>query len=321
MSSIPNSRNFCGGGFPGWLEVYLTDVCNGKCAWCVDKNGWHPKYHATWQDIARAAIGSGKQNIILLGGEPTLYPNLREVITCLHAAGKRAWLTTNGSRLSKDYVEHHLKGLYGINISVHHYDLKKNQEITGLLLDPLVLREALSVLREWGCAVRFNCNCIRGMIDSREKIRRYIRFARKVGADKIRFAELKDDEADFVDLAFLLHHKYGLNDNPFSEGCNSNAVIDGMAVNFRQMCGLLTGCRPCPVDPQQEIKIVLYYNGKFYKGWQMAKKKNKKDESLSDILKALSQGKISQRKALNAIKRLAPGPIRYADGGGGGCAY
>jgi len=53
----------------------------------------------------------------------------------------------------------------------------------------------------------------------------------------------------------------------------------------------------------------------------MAKKKNKKDESLSDILKALSQGKISQRKALNAIKRLAPGPIRYADGGGGGCAY
>ena len=39
-NSIPNKLNFCGGNFQDWLEVMLTPACNGKCSWCIEKNGY-----------------------------------------------------------------------------------------------------------------------------------------------------------------------------------------------------------------------------------------------------------------------------------------
>ena len=49
----PNERNSCSGRFADWLEVNLLSKCNAKCAWCVEKDGFHPEEKATWQEIAK----------------------------------------------------------------------------------------------------------------------------------------------------------------------------------------------------------------------------------------------------------------------------
>jgi hypothetical protein len=59
----PNKNNFCGGNFQDWLEVNLTDKCNGKCVWCIEKAGYHPEKHAGWQTIVKKAIESDKYYI------------------------------------------------------------------------------------------------------------------------------------------------------------------------------------------------------------------------------------------------------------------
>ena len=135
---LPNKKNFCGCNFADWLEVNLTDKCNGRCAWCIEKNGYHPEKKATVFEMVRAIKKTGKKNIILLGGDPTLYPHLKTLIRRL--SGINIYLTTNGSRLSKSFAVCVLDGIKGINVSMHSNHPLENKNITGIDLDLVVLR-------------------------------------------------------------------------------------------------------------------------------------------------------------------------------------
>jgi hypothetical protein len=128
----------------------------------------------------------------------------------------------------------------------------------------------------------------------------YIDWAKSIGADSVRFAELKIDEDNFVDLGALLNHQYGLNDDPFINGCHKESVIDGMPVNFRQMCGLQTTHRPAPINPKQHAKEVLYYDGKIYAGWQ-SPMFPLDEQALDEILQGVAEGKISKEEAKRLI--------------------
>lgn len=321
----PNKRNFCGGAFPDWLEVNLTDKCNGNCSWCIEKEGYHPTEHATWKVIADAALGHGALNIILLGGEPTLFKYIGPLITHLTSQNRQVWMTTNGSLLSYDYVSKNLAHIHGVNVSIHDWNLKRNFEITGIPLSETILSEAIKTLHVCEAQVRLNCNCIRGHIDTPNDILKYVRFAKRIGADKVRFAELKQDDEGFVDLAKILNYKYGLNDNPFRDGCISDVVINGMPVNFRQMCGLQTSRRERPRNPEQIMKKVLYYDGKIYDGWQIGKQGDKMETR--EILEMVKMGELTVGGALKLLDAKSKEDekeeptLSSGGGGGGGCQY
>ena len=324
-NSVPHPHNFCGCGFPDWLEVNLTPTCNASCTWCVERKGWHPRHIATWKEIADAAIATGRMNIILLGGEPTLHLDIGRIVERIRMAGRKPWVTTNGSRLSAEWVQTHLRGIEGVNISVHHYDMQRNEQITGITLDEAELREAMVTLCAMGANVRMNCNCIRGQIDTADEMRSYVRWAKVMGADKVRFSELKHADGDFVDLDEVLDHKYGTNDNPFRDGCSSDAVIDGMPVNFRQMCGMQTRRRPCPESPEIVAHPVLYYDGKLYDGWQQRKETDMTTKELVELLENVKSGKVTVAEAAIRIDRDQRGEqerVRRAKPeGGGSCMY
>jgi len=262
----PCSNNFCGGNFKDWLEVYLTSECNGCCPWCVDVGGIRVK-DSTAEKITREAIFYGAKNIILLGGEPTLYPELKYVIDELNSFNRNVYLTTNGSLLTPEFIKN-LENLTGINISIHHYDLRKNQEITGIDLDFNNLKESISLLKNNKTIIRLNCNCIAGYIDSKQETLSYIDFAKELCVDAIRFAELKGDKKSFVNLATIFENEFGLNNDPYSLGCNFITKINGMTVYFRQMCGLQTEHRTAITEPEQIIKKVLYNDAIVREGWQ-----------------------------------------------------
>ena len=126
-----------------------------------------------------------------------------------------------------------------------------------------------------------------------------------------------------MDLSKVLKGKYGLNENPFKFGCNQDAVIDDMPVNFKQMCGLQTPQRVLPENPVLHKKEVLYYDGKIYEGWQLMKRNDKRtldavdkamneffpraekniesSDYIDDILNDLTSGKINQSVARSKI--------------------
>lgn len=324
--SEPHLNNFCGGAFQDWLEVNLLPECNGKCSWCIEHDGYHPTTKVSWEIIAEQAVQSKKTNIILLGGEPTLYADIDNIITYLNLHKCKVWITTNGGLLTPNYILSKLNGITGINISIHNHNLDENKKITGIRIRNL--KEVIDSLHSIGINVRLNCNCISGYIDSFESIKSYIDFAKSVGADKIRFAELKFEEDNFVDLAKVFDYQFGLNDDPFTYGCIRDIIIDGMPVNIRQMCGLQTTKRPCPINPKQFPKTVLYYDGKFYDGWQVNnRRKTVTHDELSDLLKKVADGKTSPEEAKEIINLqivkgiIEENPEPLHSNSGGGCNY
>lgn len=302
----PHPNNFCSGRFADWLEVMLWPECNGSCEWCVEKGGYHPENHASWREIADKALATQRRNIVLLGGEPTLYPDLDKIINSL-AGVRNLYITTNGSLLTKEFVQNKmLFTLAGINISIHHYDMDRNKAITGIFLEIDILKDAIVKLREHNVNVRFNCNLIKGEIDSRDSIYKYIEFARNMGANDIRLAELRGANGEFVDLAVVFDHDFGLNDEPFTQGCNREATINGMKVSLRQMCGLQNSYRPKPIDPEQITSDhVLYYDGNLYEGWQRTKeiqmKYKKKTFTTVELMRQVAEGKISPEEAAKVV--------------------
>ena len=333
---FPNQNNFCGGNFQDWLEVMLTPKCNGKCSWCIERNGFRPEKTATWMDMVDAILRFERKHVLLLGGEPTLYKKLGQLVKTLSNCGINVYITTNGSMLTPRFVHENLEGLAGINISIHHYLLKKNLEVTGIDLSFLKLYGALKLLKGQGTKVRLNCNLIKGYIDNKEAVSKYINYFAKplLYVDNIRFAELKGTDGEFVDAAKLYDHKWGLNDDPFNLGCNIDTKLYGMPVNFRLMCGLQTKHRPKPNNPVQLDKVVLYYDGLFYAGWQIAEedlklmksKKKTKALTIKQILKAVQDGKMSLVAAEKMIAKKKTKVIEKVEiiergDAGGGCRY
>jgi len=297
--STPHPNNFCGCGYKNWLEVNLIKRCNAKCSWCIEKKGWHPEEVADWKTICDAAIKTGRKNIILLGGEPTLHPDIDKIVLYLREAGRNPWITTNGALLSEAWVTKNLLPIEGVNISIHHYNLDRNEEIVGIRLDERALRSAIAVIRGMGKKVRLNCNCIETYIDSEEELHRYVAWAKEIGASDVRFAELKFADDKFVDISAMVDHKYDTNDDPYHLGCSVNGVIDGMKVNFRLMCGMQTAKRPYPNDPIIRPHPVLYYDGNIYAGWQQKEKEG--EQELEDLLQQVAAGEVSVDDALTAI--------------------
>lgn len=295
----PHAANACGGNFQDWLEVNLLPECNGRCSWCIERRGYHPTQRASWQAICAAALATEKRNVILLGGEPTLYPGLRDLVRELTGADRRVWLTTNGALLGQRWREAALDGIAGVNISIHHYELSVNARIVGVALEEGELRRCIGALRAAGARVRFNCNLMGGHIDSADSIRRYLAFARGLGASHVRFAELKGKGGAFVDLCDVLGPEHGLTADPFADGCNHDTELDGMPVNLRQMCGLQTPRRPRPINPVQCAGQVLYYDGHLYRGWQCpggldaAARRN--------LLHDLASGRVEVKEALGLL--------------------
>lgn len=104
----------------GWLTV--TRKCNNACQWCYTKN----KLNCKNMDYESAKIcvdnlsKIGVTKIVLIGGEPTLYPNLVELIKYIKSKGIRVCMATNGRKLSDLEFTNELvmAGVDSINISL-----------------------------------------------------------------------------------------------------------------------------------------------------------------------------------------------------------
>lgn len=298
----PHKNNACAGAYPDWLDVLLTDKCNAQCSWCIEKDGYHPKERVDVDTLIQKILETGKQKIMLLGGEPCLYKDLPILIQKLsNRYSKSVYLTTNGSGFGTWKLQN-LHHLTGINISIHHFALEYNKIITGIDLVDFPLKEVIEHLRNYGVLVRLNCNLIKNYIDDRKSVENYIDFAKNLNVDKVRFSELAVDSERFVSAYEILN--MSLDTDPFVKGCSVETGIHGMPINFRIMCGLQTNKRPAPKTPRQSPGAVLYYNGKLYDGWQKEEDMSGREHVIKDVLKKVKEGELTLEQAESIIKTI-----------------
>jgi cyclic pyranopterin phosphate synthase len=119
-----------------YLRISLTDRCNMRCVYCMpEEMRFALRDELLTADeilaVARAARDLGFDKIRLTGGEPTVRPELVDIVRGISSLGFRAIsMTTNGLRL--DELARPLKeaGLERVNVSVDTLDADKFHRIT-----------------------------------------------------------------------------------------------------------------------------------------------------------------------------------------------
>lgn len=151
------------------LRISLTDRCNLRCVYCMPEHMvFKPRDELLTDDeimlVVRVAAELGVTKVRLTGGEPTVRPNLVDLVRRISAVPeiRDLAMTTNGILLSKLAGPLAHAGLRRINVSLDSLDAEKFRRITrwGNLDDLLA---GLEAAREAGLSpIKLNAVVVRG---------------------------------------------------------------------------------------------------------------------------------------------------------------
>lgn len=185
------------------LRLSVTDRCNYRCVYCMDPDfRYMPKKQLLSLDeyvtMARVCSSLGIQKLRITGGEPTLYPQLDELIARI---GRLPFLdvamTTNGSRLDRlPLARWRRQGLRRITLSLDSLRPQRVARITRTAATPATVIGAIRIARDAGFdPIKVNAVLMRGFND--DEIADFADFARRhdVGVRLIEFMPLDSGRA------------------------------------------------------------------------------------------------------------------------------
>ena len=156
-----------------YLRISVTDRCNFRCVYCMPERGleWIPRDDilsaAEIESVVAQLAPLGLKRIRITGGEPTLRPDLCDIIARLHAVAgvEDIALSTNGVRLERMADALRSAGVSRVNISV---DSLRPERIAAIArrdlgLDPI--RVVSAALAAGFDPVKLNTVLVRGVND------------------------------------------------------------------------------------------------------------------------------------------------------------
>ena len=160
--------------------MWLGQTCNLRCYFCyfldriADKD--HPEHPFMSLDKAKAICTTlrefyGNNAIDIQGGEPTIYPDIFELIQHCRTIGLLPTLITNGLRTAKEgelekYQEH---GIRDFLVSLHGLgDI--HDEVVGITGAHDDIMTSIERMRELGIPFRFNCTMSKPVVEQLEDV-------------------------------------------------------------------------------------------------------------------------------------------------------
>jgi GTP 3',8-cyclase len=156
-----------------YLRISLTDRCNLRCVYCMPATGMHfaPRDELLTDEellrVVRLTTELGFRKFRLTGGEPTVRPNLPQLIAAIKAlpGADEVALTTNAMLLAQQAAQLAAAGLDRVNISIDTLDPDRFRRITrgG---DLRRVFEGIAAAEEHGLApIKLNAVVVRGWND------------------------------------------------------------------------------------------------------------------------------------------------------------
>jgi GTP 3',8-cyclase len=226
------------------LRLSVTDRCNFRCVYCMDPDfRYMPKQQLLrleeYVTLVRVCAGLGIEKVRLTGGEPTLYPQLGELISeigRLRPAVRDLALTTNGSLLHEMPLEQwRREGLGRITFSLDSLRPQRVTSITRSSATPRTVIEAIHMARAAGFhPIKVNAVIMRGVND--------------------------DEVADFAD--FALEHDIDMRLIEFMPLDSSRAWDRQMVVSADEMLAKI-GERHCLIAKHEDDPSSTSLNFRF----------------------------------------------------------
>ncbi|MDQ3249180.1 MAG: GTP 3',8-cyclase MoaA, partial [Chloroflexota bacterium] len=160
-----------------YLRISLTDACNLRCVYCMPENMTFRPRHELMSDeeilfLVKVGASLGVNKIRLTGGEPTIRPNVVEIVRGIAGTPgiKDLAMTTNGLLLPKLAKPLAAAGLKRVNISIDTLNAEKFHKITrwGKLDD---MWASIEAAEEAGLTpVKLNCVVVRNFNDGEDMV-------------------------------------------------------------------------------------------------------------------------------------------------------
>lgn len=155
------------------LRLSITDRCNFRCVYCMDPGVRFMERERLLTTpeiirVARVAASLGVRKIRLTGGEPTLHPELTEIIGGIRAATDvEIAMITNASRLSRAALrEWRRAGLERVTISIDSLRPERFARLTRSTCTPADVLDGVSMCLDEGLTpLKLNAVLIRGFND------------------------------------------------------------------------------------------------------------------------------------------------------------
>ena len=130
------------------MEMEITTCCNFRCAYCYVPGdvSSHFMPFGLFQDSVLQAKRIGCRRVILLGGEPMLHPQIREMVSFLHGEGIVPEIFTNGTRIDRETVELFNRCDVFLVIKCNALDPATQNRLSGIPAADEMIRNAFSVL-------------------------------------------------------------------------------------------------------------------------------------------------------------------------------
>ena len=210
----PSKNSICGNSY-NLLNIKLLNGCNGKCEFCIAAGTPVKKSTDAQKFIDTANSMTKFSNVDVLGGEPTLYPDLVEVLKGIRPYKKRISIISNGSNLK--IIKECIPYLDTVTLSIHSFDYSKNS--TGIVINEQELKD-LNKNKE-KTEIIAAVVVTNKTVSNLKEIKFYAKKAKKLGFSAIKLMELvtSNENMDFIDLQDLLVN-FGIHQkNATLKGC------------------------------------------------------------------------------------------------------
>lgn len=200
--------------FPFYINI--TNVCNAKCKFC--SNECNKNYGKLDLENLKSILDKSVDKISrfsISGGETLLYPEeLDKLLNLLQKYNKRITLNTNGSFLKENVdMLNKYDNIESIQLSRHHYDDHKNNEVFGI--DTISYADVKKLKLK--ADLRINCLLIKGFIDSKEKVIKFLESISESDINQVGFISMmqvndfaKDNFIDYKSITNNFSDEFAL---------------------------------------------------------------------------------------------------------------
>ncbi len=266
-----------------YLRLSITEACNFRCLYCLPDGSQRqvgcgnsrqdaPLNVAEIENLILGFADLGFRKVRLTGGEPTLRPEIVEIVRKIAdiPAITTLALTTNGHRLSELAGPLRRAGLNVINVSMDSLDSTRFQEITGSRLLGQVRQGVEEAVRVGIGRVKINVVLLRR--SARQNLKDFMEWVRETPI-RVRFIELMQtqDNGAFFQQEHLSGDEFRSDMEALGWKEQAREALDGPA---REFChpgfvgrlGIISAyshnfCGPCNrlrVSSRGKLKLCLF---------------------------------------------------------------
>lgn len=135
------------------MEIEFSRVCNFRCSYCYveeKKERASELSRVEIKDVILQAKELGARKIIILGGEPSIYPHLVEMIGFLSGNGLTIEMFTNGTGIDKELATVLARHKVRIALKMNSQDGHIQDALAGKKGASVIIAQALAALKEAG---------------------------------------------------------------------------------------------------------------------------------------------------------------------------